>query len=420
MFVDQQPQRRRSRQTMSVQEEPLALINLSGSGKNLQSKSATMQQQDSKNSNSDSESSMNGGNLSVNNDNRFNAYLNRGSELWTHWTWLGGQGKMSLMKCNYCQVNKQLKNAPKCRRHLIKCQKTPELVRKYFERKELEASRVSAFLREVRSKEAKFPRNENRSQNNQSMENGSGGSEMKKSSQPTANDLKHLNSKQSNCSTIHYANNGKPINNGNRSSITLRSRSPAIVPQSSQSSMTPTTPTVNHQSSNGHSNGISMLSNGNQNGNPVGANPPKSRYRGNGIVPPLISNYQQTPSGSNSVIPASNKSSIMMMKNHHLHNQNSREMMNGNCGPHRNTIIARNSNGSNDGSSCNDLNEINHSNYLSTYMVCFASCFLHYGFVFSKNSSRFIIEFKISRFSILIEIIFTIKYPILLALILSP
>lgn len=114
--------------------------------------------------------------------NRFNAYLNRGSELWTHWSWLGGQGKMSLMRCNYCLVNKQLKNAPKCRRHLIKCSKTPEPVRKYFEKKEIEASRVSAFMREIRSKEVKFPRNDKPFE--------------EKLPVPTANDLKHLQQKQ--------------------------------------------------------------------------------------------------------------------------------------------------------------------------------------------------------------------------------
>lgn len=143
--------------------------------------------------------------LSRQNDhNRINAYLNRGSELWTHWTWLGGQGKMSLMRCNYCLVNKQLKNAPKCRRHLIKCQKTPELVRKYFEKKEIEATRVSAFMREVRSKEIKFHRNDK-----QLLDD--------KVPVPTANDLKHLQQKQQQASinTVIVKQNGNSAKNSN-------------------------------------------------------------------------------------------------------------------------------------------------------------------------------------------------------------
>ena len=129
--------------------------------------------------------------------NRFNAYLNRGSELWTHWSWLGGQGKMSLMRCNYCLVNKQLKNAPKCRRHLIKCPKTPDIVRRYFEKKEVEATRVSALMRELRSKEIKFPRPVN--QNNKVVDQHNYQSSQQQHSKfpiPTANDLKHLQSKQ--------------------------------------------------------------------------------------------------------------------------------------------------------------------------------------------------------------------------------
>lgn len=128
--------------------------------------------------------------------NRFNAYLNRGSELWTHWSWLGGQGKMSLMRCNYCLVNKQLKNAPKCRRHLIKCPKTPEIVRRYFEKKEVEATRVSALMRELRSKEIKFPRNSEPHHKPQSDNHH-------KLPVPTANDLKHLQLKQHNQVSIN-------------------------------------------------------------------------------------------------------------------------------------------------------------------------------------------------------------------------
>lgn len=133
--------------------------------------------------------------------NRFNAYLNRGSELWTHWSWLGGQGKMSLMRCNYCHVNKQLKNAPKCRRHLIKCPKTPEPVRRYFEKKEIEATRVSALMRELRSKEIKFPRNSaahniDPSNNNIVHKGSSDNHHNTKVPVPTANDLKHLQLKQ--------------------------------------------------------------------------------------------------------------------------------------------------------------------------------------------------------------------------------
>lgn len=128
--------------------------------------------------------------------NRFNAYLNRGSELWTHWSWLGGQGKMSLMRCNYCLVNKQLKNAPKCRRHLIKCPKTPEIVRRYFEKKEVEATRVSALMRELRSKEIKFPRNSEPHHKPQSESHH-------KLPVPTANDLKHLQLKQHNQVSIN-------------------------------------------------------------------------------------------------------------------------------------------------------------------------------------------------------------------------
>lgn len=142
-----------------------------------------------------------------NDPNRINAYLNRGSELWTHWTWLGGTGKMSLMRCNYCLVNKQLKNAPKCRRHLIKCVKTPELVRKYFEKKEIEATRVSAFMREIRSKEVKFHRNEKQLTDD-------------KVPVPTANDLKHLQQKQQQASinNVIVKQNGNSTKNSNGSS----------------------------------------------------------------------------------------------------------------------------------------------------------------------------------------------------------
>ncbi|OTF79435.1 hypothetical protein BLA29_012346, partial [Euroglyphus maynei] len=116
---------------------------------------------------------------------------------------------MSLMRCNYCLVNKQLKNAPKCRRHLIKCQKTPEMVRKFFERKEIEASRVSAFMREIRSKEVKFPRNQQQQQTqlsaNEKAESKTHitppphihrSASSRIVPKPTANDLKHLNQKQ--------------------------------------------------------------------------------------------------------------------------------------------------------------------------------------------------------------------------------
>lgn len=84
-------------------------------------------------------------------------YVNRGGELWNHWTWLGGTGKMSLMNCNYCP-NKQLKNAPKCRRHLIKCPNCPEPIRKQFEKRELEANKVSEMMKEIRSQGIKVSR----------------------------------------------------------------------------------------------------------------------------------------------------------------------------------------------------------------------------------------------------------------------
>ncbi len=173
-----------------------------------------------------------GGDSDLDNDpNRFNAYLNRGSELWTHWLWLGGQGKMSLMRCNYCQVNKQLKNAPKCRRHLIKCPKTPEPVRRYFEKKEVEATRVSALMRELRSKEIKFPRNSVPPPSDPSH-SGGGGHHGKVSSDnsnnshshhhhhnnkvpiPTANDLKHLQQKQHSTSLNSVIVNKQQPSNG--------------------------------------------------------------------------------------------------------------------------------------------------------------------------------------------------------------
>ena len=176
-----------------------------------------------------------GGDSDLDNDpNRFNAYLNRGSELWTHWLWLGGQGKMSLMRCNYCQVNKQLKNAPKCRRHLIKCPKTPEPVRRYFEKKEVEATRVSALMRELRSKEIKFPRNSVPPPSDPSHSGGGGGHHGKVSSDnssnnshhnhhhhhnnkvpiPTANDLKHLQQKQHSTSLNSVIVNKQQPSNG--------------------------------------------------------------------------------------------------------------------------------------------------------------------------------------------------------------
>lgn len=138
---------------------------------------------------------------------KYNSYLNRGSELWAHWTWMGGQGKMSLMRCNYCMVNKQLKNAPKCRRHLIKCVKTPEFVRKFFEKKEKEATQVSAFMRQIRSRDVKLSRSEVMP------------TEMP---MPTANDLKHMQKK--NQSAVVNSVINKNINkNGSDESMLARS-----------------------------------------------------------------------------------------------------------------------------------------------------------------------------------------------------
>lgn len=153
---------------------------------------------------------------------QFNNYLNRGSELWTHWTWLGGQGKMSLMQCNYCLSNKQLKNAPKCRRHLIRCTYTPEHIKKYFEKKEAEATNASAFMKQVRAREIKIRNILNHNNDSDSSDNVNqqqqqqqqpkrqeknfrqellqlnSVSEEPKLPMPTANDLRHLQNKQNN------------------------------------------------------------------------------------------------------------------------------------------------------------------------------------------------------------------------------
>ncbi len=52
--------------------------------------------------------------------------------IWFHWKHVTGMGKKEIVKCNYCNSNKQRKHAPKCRNHTIKCSKTPTNVKKQF------------------------------------------------------------------------------------------------------------------------------------------------------------------------------------------------------------------------------------------------------------------------------------------------
>ncbi len=52
--------------------------------------------------------------------------------IWLHWTHKSGNGKKERVQCNYCKSNTQLKNAPKCKQHTIKCNKTPPNVKRVF------------------------------------------------------------------------------------------------------------------------------------------------------------------------------------------------------------------------------------------------------------------------------------------------
>ncbi|KAH9397231.1 hypothetical protein TYRP_003541 [Tyrophagus putrescentiae] len=66
------------------------------------------------------------------------------SDLWSHWTCLGGKGRKAQIKCNYCGREQQ-KRLETCRGHLIKsCPQTPQHVRDYFQK--YEASDVLAVL----------------------------------------------------------------------------------------------------------------------------------------------------------------------------------------------------------------------------------------------------------------------------------
>jgi len=52
--------------------------------------------------------------------------------IWLHWTHISGDKKKERVQCNHCKSHIQLKNAPKCKRHTIKCDKTPIIVKRRF------------------------------------------------------------------------------------------------------------------------------------------------------------------------------------------------------------------------------------------------------------------------------------------------
>ena len=54
--------------------------------------------------------------------------------LWLHWTEFTDSTNKCKVRCNYCR-NIQLKHAPKCRKHLIKCKKTLQLLKRGLEKK---------------------------------------------------------------------------------------------------------------------------------------------------------------------------------------------------------------------------------------------------------------------------------------------
>jgi hypothetical protein len=67
---------------------------------------------------------------------------NSADNVWLHWTWYTGSGPKSRMYCNYCKKAKQLKNATKCRKHLIICKKTPANIKELF-KEEIKSKRFN-------------------------------------------------------------------------------------------------------------------------------------------------------------------------------------------------------------------------------------------------------------------------------------
>lgn len=52
------------------------------------------------------------------------------SAIWNHWNHESGTGKGEKVRCKYCKVSVQTKNAPKCRRHTLNCKQVPNSIRK--------------------------------------------------------------------------------------------------------------------------------------------------------------------------------------------------------------------------------------------------------------------------------------------------
>ena len=51
------------------------------------------------------------------------------NSFWSHWILDVKIGNKQKVKCRYCKGHIQLKNRPKCKRHLLRCPKTPDDVK---------------------------------------------------------------------------------------------------------------------------------------------------------------------------------------------------------------------------------------------------------------------------------------------------